>query len=229
MNTEHVRTINTNFYGDYAIEILDAVSGQLSDGLWENSRGYDKYWTNFRVKRQPDNRIVFIINTDSYTMYCHRYLENPFVRMSETEFLTWYAGKLKRVINEEAHNKDWKKGWWKRDNTTNKSIYLNHKLDITVADIYCVYDGLLSRRHRSSDETNERIFGTARSAEETEAEVKRHEIKAKIDAAYEKRGEEIRNWRTEAIKKLEAEYLAKTTASYYQWRAELKEAGLLDS
>lgn len=161
-DTNKTRTINTKLYGDRAFEILEAVSGQMSDGLWENSRGYDKYWTNFRVKRLDDNRIVFVINTDSYTRYCNRYLDNPFCRMSETEFLAWYAGKLKTVIRAEAKDNNWKKGWWKRDNTENKSIYLNYKLDITVADIYCVYDELLGRKigvTRYDSSTMCRVFG----------------------------------------------------------------------
>lgn len=161
-NTNKTRTINTTFYGDYAAEILNAVAGQLSDGMWENSRGYDKYWTNFSVKRLDDNRIVFIVNTDSYSRYCDRFLENPFCRMTDTEFLVWYAGKLKAVIHAEAKDNNWKKGWWKRTNTTNKSIYLNYKLDITVADIYCVYDELLGRQisdTRYDSETMRRVFG----------------------------------------------------------------------
>lgn len=184
MNTEHTRTINTNFYGDHAYEILSAVSGQLSDGLWENSRGYDKYWTNFHVKRQDDNRIVFIVNTDSYRMYCHRYLENPFVRMSEAEFLTWYAGKLKRVISAEAHDNGWKKGWWKRDNTENKSIYLNRKLDITVADIYGVYDALLGRKDRTDAEFGKRIWGEKANDETITKRSELTEAKAKALADY---------------------------------------------
>ena len=158
-NTNKTRTINTTFYGDYAAEIINAVAGQLSDGLWENSRGYDKYWTNFSVKRLDDNRVVFIVNTDSYNRYCGRFLDNPFYNMSETEFLAWYAGKLKAVIHAEAKDNNWKKGWWKRTNTTNKSIYLNYKLDITVADIYCVYDELLGRKSRVDKEIYNRILG----------------------------------------------------------------------
>ena len=158
-NTNKTRTINTTFYGDYAAEILNAVAGQLSDGMWENSRGYDKYWTNFSVKRLDDNRVVFIVNTDSYTRYCGRFLDNPFYNMSETEFLAWYAGKLKTVISSEAKFNNWPKGWWKRTNTTNKSIYLNYKLDITVADIYCVYDELLGRKFRADEKIHNRILG----------------------------------------------------------------------
>ena len=178
-DTNKTRTINTNFYGDRAYEILEAVSGQMSDGLWENSRGYDKYWTNFRVKRLDDNRIVFVLNADSYTRYCNRYLDNPFYRMKDAEFLAWYAGKLKTVIRSEAKDNNWKKGWWKRDNTENKSIYLNYKLDITVADIYGVYDELLGRKNRSDKEIRSRVFGQkaddatiAKRTEHAEAEAK---------------------------------------------------------
>ena len=157
--TNKTRTITTNFYGDRAYDILDSVHGQLSDGMWENSRGYDKYWTNFRVKRLDDNRIVFVINADSYTFYCNRYLENPFYHMSDAEFLAWYASKLKTVIRSEAKAENWPKGWWNRGNITNKSIYLNHKRDITVADIYGVYDELLGRKNRSDDVYGTRIWG----------------------------------------------------------------------
>lgn len=201
-DTNRTRTINTDFYGDRAYEILEAVAGQLSDGLWENSRGYDKYWTNFRVRRLDDNRIVFVLNTDSYTHYCSRYLDNPFYRMPETEFLAWYAGKLKTVIRTEAKDNNWKKGWWKRDNTENKSNYLNYKLDITVADIYAVYDALLSRKNRADDEYGTRIWGKkaddatiAKRAELAEAQAKAtadyNEIVAMLDEKLKKFTAEI--------------------------------------
>lgn len=183
-DTNKTRTINTNFYGDRAYEILEAVSGQMSDGLWENSRGYDKYWTNFRVKRLDDNRIVFVLNVDSYTRYCGRYLENPFCRMTETEFLAWYAGKLKTVIRSEAKDNNWKKGWWKRDNTENKSIYLNYKLDITVADIYAVYDALLGRKNRADDVYGTRIWGQKADDTTIAKRAELAEAKAKALADY---------------------------------------------
>lgn len=185
-NTNKTRTINTTFYGDYAAEIINAVAGQLSDGLWENSRGYDKYWTNFSVKRLDDNRVVFIVNTDSYTRYCGRFLDNPFYNMSETEFLAWYAGKLKAVIRAEAKDNNWKKGWWKRNNTTNKSIYLNYKLDITVADIYCVYDELLGRKSRADKEIYNRIFGQKADDATIAKRTEFAEVKEKALAEYNK-------------------------------------------
>ena len=183
-DTSKTRTINTKFSGDRAYEILEAVAGQMSDGLWENSRGYDKYWTNFSVKRLDDNSIVFVINTSSYSYYCRRCLENPFYRMSETEFLAWYAGKLKTVIRSEAKDNKWTKGWWKRTNTTNKSIYLNYKLDITVADIYCVYDELLGRQSRADEETRNRVFGQKADDTTIAKRTELAEAKAKAEAFY---------------------------------------------
>lgn len=183
-DTNKTSTINTNFYGVRAYEILEAVSGQMSDGLWENSRGYDKYWMNFRVKRLDDNRIVFVLNADSYTRYCNRYLENPFCRMTETEFLAWYAGKLKTVIRSEAKDNNWKKGWWKRDNTKDESAYLNYKLDITVADIYCVYDELLGRQTRADEEIRNRIFGQKADDATVAKRIELAEAKAKALADY---------------------------------------------
>ena len=181
---DYTRTITTIFYCDRPFDILDSVSGQLSDGMWENSRGYDKYWTNFRVVRLDDNRVVFRVNKDSYTRYCGRYLDNPFARMSDTEFLAWYAGKLKAVIVCEAKDHNWKKGWWKRDNTTNTSCYLDRKLDITVADIYTVYDELLGRKNRSDDVYGTRIWGKKADDATIAKRAELAEAKAKALADY---------------------------------------------
>ena len=208
---DNTRTITTNFYGQRAFDILDAVSGQLSDGMWENSRGYDKYWTNFSVRRLDDNRVVFHINKNSYTSYCNRYLDNPFSRMSDTEFLAWYAGKLKAVIFCEAHDNNWKKGWWKRDNTENTSCYLNRKLDITVSDIYTVYDELLGRKNRSDAVYGARIWGEkandktiAKRGELAEAKAKAladyNERVAMLDAKLKKFTEEIQADKDQAYK-----------------------------
>ena len=204
-DTNKTRTINTNFYGDRAFDILDSVSGQLSDGMWENSRGYDKYWTNFRVVRLDDNRVVFHVNKDSYTRYCGRYLDNPFARMSDTEFLAWYAGKLKAVIVCEAKDHNWKKGWWKRNNTTNTSCYLDRKLDITVADIYGVYDELLGRKNRTDAEFGMRIWGKKADAETI---AKRADLQSEKEQAakdYKEHVAMIEAEQKKAIEKFDAE------------------------
>lgn len=209
------RTINTNFYGSRAFEILEAVSGQMSDGMWENSRGYDKYWMNFRVKQLEDNRVVFVLNADSYTRdFRSRWLDNPFYGMKETEFLAWYAGKLKTVIREEAKDNNWPKGWWKRDNTENKSIYLNYKLDITVADIYCVYDELLGRQTRADEEIRNRVFGQKANDVTIAKRVELAKAKAKAEADYKEHVAML----DEKVKKFMAEIDADKQQAYKVYR-----------
>jgi len=159
------RTIETPFYGVVAKEILDAVHGQMSDGLWENSRGYEKYWTNFKVVQNSDNRVVFHVSNESGNTWISRWIVNPFRDMSDSDFLAWYAGKLKAVIQAEARDNHWAKGWWNRDNTEQKTIYLNYKNEVTVADVYCVYDWLLGRCQGHLGSVHDRCFGNAADAE----------------------------------------------------------------
>lgn len=217
-DTNKTRTINTNFYGDRAFEIISAVAGQMSDGLWESSRGYEKYWMNFSVNQLDDSRIVFVINADSYTRVCGRCLENPFYRMSETEFLAWYAGKLKAVIRSEAKDEGWPKGWWNRNNTTNESVYLNYKLDITVADIYCVYDELLGRKTRADEEIRNRVFGQKADDATVAKRVELAEAKAKALADYN----EHKAMLNEKVKKFMAEIDADKQAAYKAYCAVLE-------
>ena len=184
MDKNKASILHTGLYGQRANDILSALVGTMSDGIWENSPSYTKYWLNFDVATAPDGETIIYVNTESYRFWCHKHVSNPFLNMSEKDFFAWLAGKLKTAIGIEAKDNKWQKGWWKRDNTTTTSCYISYKLDITVADIYCVYDSLLGRVNRSLDETNERIFGTAKSVEETEAEIKHREAKAKALADY---------------------------------------------
>lgn len=194
MNTNtKPRTIHTGLYGDYANEILRAVSGQLSDGMWENSRGYEKYWTNFDVERADDGETVFVINTDNWSHFGSRSYPNPFAAMSDTDFKAWYAGKLKAVLVQEFRDEGMPTRQWKRDNVDFKTGYLNYNLEITAADVYCVYDQLLGRIQRCPRPTVERVFGVKRD----DAEV------AAVKALREKR-EALIAERTAIFKDLEA-------------------------
>lgn len=193
------RIIETNFYGAKAYEILDSVHGQLSDGMWENARGYDKYWTNFEVKRHENNRIYFLVNADYNTIYCGEYVENPFLKMNDQEFCSWYAGKLKAVITAEGRDNKWVKGWWKRTNVETKSIYLGHDNEkygeiVSVADIYCVYDWLLNRTMRSPNEVMYEVFGFAADQKTIEKMLDinraKQKYQAELQALEEKYNEE---------------------------------------
>ena len=174
--TNNYRTIETPFYGIVAKEILSAVHGQMSDGLWENSRGYEKYWTNFKVIQNPDNRVVFYISKDLGSTWCNRWISNPLREMSDSDFLAWFAGKLKAVIQAEARDNNWVKGWWDRDNYWQKTSYLNYKNEISVSDVYCVYDMLKGRICHSPESTLERCFS---KPADTNTIAMRDEIKVK--------------------------------------------------
>ena len=192
------RVLETPFFGEIANEILASVSGQLSDGLWENSRGYEKYWTNFTVVRNSYNRTIFRVKTRCGGEYCGRWQPNPFVPMKESEFFAWYAGKLKAVIQAEARDNHWVKGWWNRDNTEQKTIYLNRKNEVTVADVYCVYDWLMGRVDRSPAAVHDRCFGEVADAETVE---KRQAVEAERKRIVDEYNERL----AEAEKKFKLE------------------------
>ena len=145
----NARTIHTGLYGIQAKEVIDSVHGQLSDGKWENSPGYDKYWTNFLVETADDGEVVFKVNVDYSYCYCNKWLDNPFRTMSDDEFKTWIARKIKAVINDERRDsKEFIS--WDRRNIDHTSLYLGHSDEeygavVTVADIYCTYEALLGR------------------------------------------------------------------------------------
>lgn len=166
-NFHEFREIYTPFFSNKADEILRSVLGQLSDGLWENTRGYEKYWLNFNVERRADGQVYFVVSKDCYKVFGKDCYTNPFIEMTDAEFLTWVAAKLKTVILTELKDNSIpsRKGW-KRDNTTFESAYLSYKEKITVADIYVVYDWLKGRKLDMNLPIIKDVFGEIRSEDQ---------------------------------------------------------------
>lgn len=161
------RKINTPFFSKKAYEILRSVLGQLSDGLFENRRSYTKYWVNFNVERRANGQVYFAVNKCRYEVFSGNYYFNPFKEMSSAEFLNWIAAKLKAVIVAELkENSISLKEGWKRDNTTLESEYLSCNENITIADIYVVYDWLKGHKIDMSSPIVKDIFGNPRSKEQ---------------------------------------------------------------
>ena len=226
-NNANVRTIHTGLYGTVAADIIDSVHGQLSDGKWENTPGYDKYWTNFSVEVADDGEVIFKVNVNASNWYYNKWVSNPFCGMPDDEFKAWVAKKIKAVINTEAKDDNWEKGWWNRRDTWHNSIYLNRDTDITVADVYCTYEALLGREvgvTKYDSSTICRVFGCKRpEADIIKAKLAREHIAA-VKAKYAKKREELHQAKNEAVSKLEKELHDAIIKLCEEEKAELKMA-----
>ena len=225
MDNTNARTIHTGLYGAQAKEVIDSVHGQLSDGKWENSPGYDKYWTNFDVQTADDGEVIIMVNAGVSTAWCRRYMPNPFYGMSDVEFKKWIANKIKAVVNDERKDRD-EFGEWDRRNIDHTSLYLGHADEkygpvVTVADIYCTYEALLGREigiAKYDSSTICRVFGTKR----TDKEIAKVKMANSIRAKYaQQRGDLIRV-KNEAVAKLEKELQDNITKSVQEEKAELE-------
>lgn len=178
---DKTRRINTGMYGQRAFDILDSLHGQMSDGYWENKK-YNKYWLNFDVRRDADDRVYFEVSISPDRFWCGRYMKNPFAGMDATRFKSWLAGRLRKMIGVEAAHKKWPDGWWSRTNTGLESQYLSDDLDVRVSDIYRVYDELKGKTGAYRDE---RIIGNRAPAETVRARKALARAKKKAKAVYD--------------------------------------------
>jgi hypothetical protein len=201
---KNFREIDTPFFSKKADEILRSVLGQLSDGLWENSRSHTKYWVNFNVERRANGQVYFAVNKCRYEVFGGDYYFNPFKEMSSAEFLNWVAAKLKAVIVAELKDESIpSREGWKRNNTTFESAYLSYNEKITVADIYVIYDWLKDRKIDMNSPIVKDIFGNPRSEDQVKKiEDKQSEIKF-IQANRDNLMEEIKEQYTTQIANLE--------------------------
>lgn len=116
--------------GNYC-EILDGVLGQMSDGIWENTKAMEKYWKSLR----------YGVNEQGYI-----YLEDR-NRVTE-DVADFFANKIKQVV--KIDNDDNGGLEWKRDNPR-LTNYIRYGKQITVGECYKLYDLLKGR-----DVTNKR-------------------------------------------------------------------------
>ena len=140
-NTKN-RIVNTELFDKKSFEILRSVIGQLSDGIWENSVLLEKYWLNASIGREYEE-VVIKINTETYTVWCDKWKDNPFYHMSDSEIREWFANKIKQIVKFEEKCEGGKK-WWKRGNIQELAC-MGYSEVITVADAYQVYDILKMR------------------------------------------------------------------------------------
>lgn len=135
---EQYRIIKTGLKTQKECDILDGVFGQLSDGMWENSRAAGGYWPY--IDAELENGEVVLKVSNAYRKYDEP--TNKLLDMSDDDIKKWLAKKIKQVIKEEGLD-------WKRDNEE-ETDYLDtkwrkSKQPSTVADCYYVYEVLKGR------------------------------------------------------------------------------------
>lgn len=135
---EKYRIIKTGLKTQKECDILDGVFGQLSDGMWENSRAAGGYWPY--IDAELENGEVVLKVSTAYRKYEEP--TNKLLNMTDDDIKKWLAKKIKQVIKEEGL--DWDRG------NEEETEYLDtewrkSKQPSTVADCYYVYEVLKGR------------------------------------------------------------------------------------
>lgn len=104
--------------------ILDGIQGQMSDGIWENSPGMEKWWSSFRP---VDGNVT--CKKGDWT--------SPWAKMEIDDIRKYFANKAKYIAQLWMHDNrinPYKN--WNADNTE-ECDYMHD--GITVADLYNFY------------------------------------------------------------------------------------------
>lgn len=133
-------------------DILDSVLGQMSDGMWENSRAMEKYWRGMTIS-QDDKGNVELRHASSYRETIDRFVRGRLERiprynssgfngMGAREVRDFLAKKIKQIV--DAERKEYPSvGKWSSNN--NNTLDYMHK-GVTVADAYSLYKRLKGGR-----------------------------------------------------------------------------------
>ena len=107
-NKENIVVINTGLTDSASLNVLKSTLGQLSDGMWENSRKAERYWP-FADAEMIDGNVCLVISKE----YSKRYgtgrnawgYTNGFLcdlRMDVDRIKDYFAKKIQAVVRENA-------------------------------------------------------------------------------------------------------------------------------
>ena len=82
------KRIQTNLFGQTNYDILSSVIGQLSDGIWENSRQCERYWKSLDIIKDENDEIIIISN-------------NSWLFNTNDECKKYFATKMKQIVKKE--------------------------------------------------------------------------------------------------------------------------------
>lgn len=133
------RRIPTGLVGIKAHEVLESVIGQMSDGKWENTPGYDKYWMFCDIDK--DNSIIVNDGCEShgrdYRGYT-RWVCSGFREMNEEQVRAFFARKIRAVV------KDFKEYYG--NDPEQECDYLSYHEEISVKECLDIAKALVKYR-----------------------------------------------------------------------------------
>lgn len=175
-----MRKIATGLYTQAAMDCLDSVLGQLSDGRWECTPSMAKYWCYANTTRDPDGQVIINVSEDHYARNDYGSYGNGFVSMNDFKVMNFFADKIKLLVKEELNK-------WDRSCTSVTeyiSRYGENHPKIEVRDAYLVYEILKGRSRAKSKYSSDvltKVLGHPLTPEMIEALKKIKELQAKRD------------------------------------------------
>ena len=149
-------TVNTGLTDDIALEVLDNVIGQMSDGMWENSRIMEHYWPFVKIEKVEGKVCIVIDATNNSSAYHpNNSWNNWFIRYDKLgkdrgKIKEFFAKKIRKIVNENAKDCNWKNKRMSLKNDTTLDYMHSYRKNengdytpITVADTYRVYKALI--------------------------------------------------------------------------------------
>ena len=232
VDVKNARIIKTPLWSTKAKEVLDSVLGQLSDGWGENNPRNDRYWMFARVLREADGRVVIMIDkrtgkNDVYGSRNYRWIENAFASMNDFQIVEFFARMIKKTAKMELKDRNIANGW-KRDNVDFKTAYLNYNEDISIAEVYCIYEMLLNRPvglTKYDISVINSAVGVQKSPEETVLEQKKMDDIELVKEEFAKKCQELNESRSSELKIVNDKYDALKDEAWKQYKAKLMELG----
>lgn len=137
------RTIRTGLRGKKQSEILHSIQGQMSDGIWENSPNYERYWRAFEIQELDDGELAILVSKAPYLNVWMGSCLNPYYSKTDDQVKQFFANKVKQIVKEEIKDNGNSFKW--SPTGTTELAYLGYRETITVADAYAVYNALRGR------------------------------------------------------------------------------------
>lgn len=200
------RIIHTKLYTQKACDVMDSVFGQLSDGWGKNNWRNDRYWMFGDASVELDGEAVIRISSSPGKWYGRQWIENAFTHMSDFEVRAWMARMIKKTMTMELRDEGISNGW-KRDNISFMTCYLNRDIEISVAEVYCMYEMLLDRQVGITKYDSSVIAGACgrmRIPEETEDAKKLQDAVKAVNDAYAEKVKQLNEEEKAEIDKLMA-------------------------